>query len=303
MFSYRHAFHAGNHADVLKHMVVLQICQYMTQKEKPLTYIDTHAGVGMYQLTNPMAQKSGEAETGILKLLPLWANKNALPKLLHDYLKHIVDLNQKYAHAQPLEAKLYPGSPYVASQHLREVDRLRIFELHPTDMRLLDDNLNHINLVDSRDDKRVLFKTVDGFVGLKANIPPTSRRGFVLIDPSYEIKDDYAKVAKAIKDAMIRFPTGTYAVWYPILARQESTNLPIQLERIANEAGVKWLHATLAVDKVLPTHAAGGLQASGMFIINPPYTLVDDLKASLPLVAQTLKTSSVGGFELFASKG
>ncbi|TDR32177.1 23S rRNA (adenine(2030)-N(6))-methyltransferase RlmJ [Hydromonas duriensis] len=302
MFSYRHAFHAGNHADVLKHMIVLHICQYMTQKDKSITYIDTHAGIGMYQLTNPMAQKSGEAETGILKLMPLWANKNALPKLLHDYLKHITDLNQKHAHTHGTEAKLYPGSPYVASQHLREIDRLRIFELHPTDMRLLDDNLTNINLPDSRDDKRVLFKTVDGFVGLKANLPPPSRRGFVLIDPSYEIKDDYAKVAKAIKDAMTRFPTGTYAVWYPILARPESANLPVQLERIAQEAGVKWLHATLAVDKVLPTHAAGGLQASGMFVINPPWTLAADLQASLPVVANTLKTSAVGGFEIFSSE-
>ena len=294
MFSYRHAFHAGNHADVLKHMVLLQICQYMTQKDKPLTYIDTHAGVGMYQMGNPMAQKSGEAHTGIAKLWPLWLNKgqrNQLPPLLHAYLQHIASINKD-------ELSNYPGSPYVASHNLREIDRLKIFELHPTDMRLLDEMLTRINLPDSRDDKRVLFKTVDGFVGLKANIPTVSRRGLVLIDPSYEIKDDYNKVAKAMKDALVRFPTGTYAIWYPVLARPESRNLATQLERIAVDAGVKWLHVTLAIDEVQQPHLAAGLQASGMFVFNPPYTLAADLKASLPMVVDKLKTSAVGGFDI-----
>lgn len=295
MFSYRHAFHAGNHADVLKHMILLQICQYMTQKDKPLTYIDTHAGVGVYQMGNPMAQKSGEAQTGIAKLWPLWQNKgqrNQLPPLLHAYLQHIFELNGSD------ELKHYPGSPYVASRNLREIDRLRIFELHPTDMRLLDEMIGRINLPDSRDDKRVLFKTVDGFVGLKANIPPASRRGLVLIDPSYEIKDDYSKVAKAMKDALTRFPTGTYCIWYPVLARQESRNLVTQLERISVDFGAKWLHATLSIGEVQPAYVAAGLQASGMFVINPPYTLANDLKTSLPLVADKLKTSNAGGYEL-----
>lgn len=295
MFSYRHAFHAGNHADVLKHMTLLHICQYMTQKDKPLTYIDTHAGVGMYQLSNPMAQKSGEHETGITKLWPMWENKgqrNQLPELLHKYLKFISDLNDQG------ELKHYPGSPTVASHNLREIDRLKVFELHPTDMRLLDDNLRYINLPNSTDDKRILFKTVDGFVGLKANIPPPSRRGLVLIDPSYEIKDDYTKVAKAMKDAMVRFPTGTYAIWYPILARPESRNLATQLERIATDAGAKWLHASLAIDQVQPTHLAAGLQASGMFVFNPPWTLAEQLLTSLPVVTQALKTSQHGRYEV-----
>ncbi len=295
MFSYRHAFHAGNHADVLKHMTLLQICQYMTQKDKPVTYIDTHAGVGMYQLSNPMAQKSGEHETGISKLWALWTDKNQrnqLPELLQKYLKFISDLNPSG------ELKHYPGSPTVASHNLREIDRLKIFELHPTDMRLLDDNIRYINLPNSTDDKRILFKTVDGFVGLKANLPPPSRRGVVLIDPSYEIKDDYTKVAKAMKDAMVRFPTGTYAIWYPILARPESRNLATQLERIATDVGAKWLHASLAIDQVQPSHLAAGLQASGMFVFNPPWTLAEQLQASLPVVTECLKTSNSGRYEL-----
>ena len=295
MFSYRHAFHAGNHADVLKHMTLLQICQYMTQKDKPITYIDTHAGVGMYQLSNPMAQKSGEHETGISKLWSLWLDKNQrnqLPELLQKYLKFISDLNPSG------ELKHYPGSPTVASHNLREIDRLKIFELHPTDMRLLDDNIRYINLPNSTDDKRILFKTVDGFVGLKANLPPPSRRGVVLIDPSYEIKDDYTKVAKAMKDAMVRFPTGTYAIWYPILARPESRNLATQLERVATDAGAKWLHASLAIDQVQPTHLAAGLQASGMFVFNPPWTLAEQLQTSLPVVTECLKTSNSGRYEL-----
>ena len=295
MFSYRHAFHAGNHADVLKHMTLLHICQYMTQKDKPLTYIDTHAGVGMYQLGNPMAQKSGEHETGISKLWPLWENKitrNELPELLQKYLKFIHELNASG------ELKHYPGSPTVASHNLREIDRIKIFELHPTDMRLLDDNLQYIQKPDVHDDKRILFKTVDGFVGLKANVPPPSRRGIVLIDPSYELKDDYSKVAKAMKDAMTRFPTGTYAIWYPVLARPESRNLPVQLERIANDAGAKWLNVTLMIDQVQPTHLAAGLQASGMFVFNPPWTLASDLQASLSTVVEHLKTSSAGNYQI-----
>ena len=295
MFSYRHAFHAGNHADVLKHMTLLHICQYMTQKDKPLTYIDTHAGVGMYQLGNPMAQKSGEHETGISKLWPLWENKttrNELPELLQKYLKFIHELNASG------ELKLYPGSPTVASHNLREIDRIKIFELHPTDMRLLDDNLQYIQKPGVHDDKRILFKTVDGFVGLKANVPPPSRRGVVLIDPSYELKDDYSKVAKAMKDAMTRFPTGTYAIWYPVLARPESRNLPVQLERIANDAGAKWLNVTLMIDQVQPTHLAAGLQASGMFVFNPPWTLASDLQASLSTVVEHLKTSSAGNYQI-----
>jgi 23S rRNA (adenine2030-N6)-methyltransferase len=298
MFSYRHAFHAGNHADVLKHMVLLHICQYMTQKDKPITYIDTHAGVGMYHLSNPMAQKSGEAETGINKLWPLWTNKgsrDALPPLLHSYLKHISELNKGG------ELKLYPGSPYVASQNLREIDRLKVFELHPTDMRLLDDNLPHINLSGTADDKRILFKTVDGFVGLKANVPPASRRGLTLIDPSFEMKDDYNKVAKAVKDALTRFPTGTYAIWYPVLARPESRNLPTQLERIANEFNVNWLHTTLAIDEVAPTHLQLGLKSSAMFVFNPPYTLAAALKESLPVVAKRLADSEHAGFTVAQS--
>lgn len=295
MFSYRHAFHAGNHTDVLKHMVLLHICQYMTQKDKPLTYIDTHAGIGVYQLSNPMSQKSGESETGIMKLWPLWtqkSQKDQLPALLKAYLKHISDLNGGN------ELKLYPGSPYVASQNLREIDSIKIFELHPTDMRLLDDNIRMINLADSKNSKRILFKTVDGFVGLKANVPTASRRGITLIDPSYELKDDYAKVAKAMKDAMTRFPTGTYAIWYPALARPESRNLPTQLERIATEANRQWLNVTLAIDKIPPAHMQLGLQSSGMFVFNPPYTLAGALKESLPTVVEQLKTSSMGGFEL-----
>ncbi len=295
MFSYRHAFHAGNHADVLKHMTLLHICQYMTQKDKPLTYIDTHAGVGMYQLGNPMAQKSGEHETGISKLWPLWENKttrNELPELLQKYLKFIHELNASG------ELKHYPCSPTVASHNLREIDRIKIFELHPTDMRLLDDNLQYIQKPGVHEDKRILFKTVDGFIGLKANVPPPSRRGVVLIDPSYELKDDYSKVAKAMKDAMTRFPTGTYAIWYPVLARPESRNLPVQLERIANDAGAKWLNVTLMIDQVQPTHLAAGLQASGMFVFNPPWTLASDLQASLSTVVEHLKTSSAGNYQI-----
>lgn len=300
MFSYRHAFHAGNHADVLKHMVLLQICRYMTQKDKPITYIDTHAGVGLYPLNHPMAQKSGEFMTGIGKLWALWTDKAErmrLPSLLGDYLAMVAQYNPDGV------LKHYPGSPMIASRALRPEDRLRIFELHPTDMRLLDEALTLIQHPSSTDDKRVLFKTVDGFVGLKANLPPPSRRGLVLIDPSYEIKDDYGKVAKALKDAMTRFSIGTYVIWYPVLARPESRNLLAQLERIANDVGAKWLNVQLAVDAVQPVHLSAGLQASGVFVFNPPYVLAEQLQESLPFLTDRLKNSPQGHHELTRSTG
>ncbi len=278
MFSYRHAFHAGNHADVLKHMVLVQLLAYLNQKDSAYMVIDTHAGAGVYMLDGEYATKSGEADEGIAKL---WARSD-LPAAVAAYVSEIRAMNPagKLRH--------YPGSPFLAERVMREQDRLRLFELHSTDSKLLVENVRKLeahaaaNGVRSRG-KRILAERADGFAALKALLPPPSRRGLVLIDPPYEDKDDYRKVRAALEDAQKRFAGGTYAVWYPALGRLESQQLPERLKRVAQG---DWLHVTLSIGA--PNPEERGLTASGMFVINPPWTLEATLKDTMPWLVQAL---------------
>lgn len=265
MLSYRHAFHAGNHADVLKHLVLVQLVRYLAQKDKPFWVIDTHAGAGLYALDSGYATKLAEYETGIGKL---WARKD-LPAPLAEYVKLVRELNP--------DGKLrhYPGSPWFALHTMREQDRLRLFELHSSDARLLQKNFSDAG-------RRVVIDVSDGFAGLKALLPPAPRRGLVLIDPSYEVRDDYRHVLHALRDQLPRFPSGTYAIWYPQLPRIESKELPDKLKRLI---GKNWLHVALSVRT--PSSDGIGLHGSGMFVVNPPWTLHATLQPIMPyLVAQ-----------------
>lgn len=279
MFSYRHAFHAGNHADVLKHMVLIQLLKYLNHKETPYMVIDTHAGAGTYLLDGEYATKSGEADSGIGQL---WESQDA-PEIVTEFLDQIRELNPSG------RLRLYPGSPFLAEHIMREQDRLRLFEMHPTDVRQLQENFRKLishkvaNGVElpSRG-KRVMIQRADGYGGLKALLPPPSRRALVLIDPSYEDKDDYRKVRVAVDEAQKRFATGTYAVWYPALARLEAQQLPERLKRCAAS---DWLHVVLSIGG----YAEGqGLHSSGMFVINPPWTLKAKLEQALPWLANLL---------------
>lgn len=283
MFSYRHAFHAGNHADVLKHMVLIQLLQYLNQKETPYMVIDTHAGAGTYLLDSEYATKSGEADSGIGQL---WESQDT-PEIVTEYLDQIRELNPSG------RLRHYPGSPFLAEHIMREQDRLRLFEMHPTDVRQLQENFRKLishkvaNGVElPARGKRVMIQRADGYGGLKALLPPPSRRALVLIDPSYEDKDDYRKVRVAVDEAQKRFATGTYAVWYPALARLEAQQLPERLKRCAAS---DWLHVVLSVSG----YAEGqGLHSSGMFIINPPWTLKAKLEQALPWLANVLGQGS-----------
>ncbi len=266
MLSYRHAFHAGNHADVLKHLVLVQLVRYLAQKEKPFWVIDTHAGAGLYALDVGYATKLAEFETGIGKL---WGRKD-LPAPLAEYVKLVRELNPDG------KLKLYPGSPWFALHTMREQDRLRLFELHSSDGRLLQKNF-------SDEGRRVTIETSDGFAGLKALLPPAPRRGLVLIDPSYEVRDDYRHVLHALRDQLPRFPSGTYAVWYPQLPRIESKELPDKLKRLI---GKNWLHVALTVRT--PSSDGVGLHGSGMFIVNPPWTLHSTLQQIMPYLVTQL---------------
>jgi 23S rRNA (adenine2030-N6)-methyltransferase len=277
MFSYRHAFHAGNHADVLKHTVLVAVLQHLIQKEAALTVLDTHAGAGLYRLDGDYAHASGEAAEGFLRL----AQAPALAPALQEY----VDLVRSF-NASAASTKIYPGSPFIAQRLLRAHDRLKLFELHPTDHRLLAGNVAQLEA-----GRQVAILLEDGFEGLKKFLPPPARRALVLCDPSYEIKSDYGRVVDMVDDALRRFATGTYAVWYPIIARQEAHDLPRRLKQLATKAGKGWLHATLTVksSKITPlAEKRPGLPASGMFLINPPYTLHGALKEALPQMQQLL---------------
>lgn len=290
MLSYRHAFHAGNHADVLKHMVTIQLMRYLGQKDTPYMVVDTHAGGGVYALDGNFASKNAEYETGIA---PLW-DRTDLPEALADYVQLVKDLNPSG------KMRYYPGSPYCANQVMREQDRLRLFELHPTEIKVLADNFRKLDAHAAEQGKRpvargkrVLIERGDGFLALKALLPPPSRRALVLIDPPYEDKRDYQKVKEVLQDALVRFPTGTYAVWYPVLQRIESKQFSDRLKRLGAKS---WINVTLSISS--PSPDGFGLHTSGMFILNPPWTLLATLKEVMPYLVKVLGRDSGAGFLL-----
>ncbi|MHB1675929.1 MAG: 23S rRNA (adenine(2030)-N(6))-methyltransferase RlmJ [Sulfuriferula sp.] len=276
MLSYRHAFHAGNHADVLKHFIELQLLQYLNQKDKPYWMIDTHAGAGLYALDQAYAAKNAEFADGIARL---WQRAD-LPEALAEYVALVRELNPDGA------LKIYPGSPWLAMQCLRQQDQLRLFELHPTDSQLLRQNFPAAN-------RRVRIDAADGFAGLKALLPPQPRRALVLIDPPYEDKQDYQRVPAVLRDALQRFETGTYAVWYPLLQRWESQHFAESLKRLSVKS---WLNVTLTVHR--PAADGFGMHGSGMFILNPPWTLLGLLRTVMPCLVEVLGQDAGASFHL-----
>jgi len=271
MFSYRHAFHAGNHADVLKHVVLVQLLRHLALKETPFWVIDTHAGAGLYSLEGEWAAKRSEFADGIGRL---WGRSDA-PKAVSEYLDEVRAVNPDG------RLRHYPGSPFIALRHLRGRDRLRSFEMHVNESRVLAANIGEAGPDATR---RTIIELADGFAGLKALLPPPPRRGLVLIDPSYEDKRDYARVIATLRDALTRFATGCYAVWYPLVQRPEPEELARKLLR---QPGVDWLHATLAVRD--PSPDGLGLHGSGLFVVNPPWTLQASLATSLPWLTAVLR--------------
>jgi 23S rRNA (adenine2030-N6)-methyltransferase len=266
MLSYRHAFHAGNHADVLKHFIEMQLLRYLAQKNKPFWYIDTHAGAGCYSLESGYATQNAEYESGIARL---W-DRDDLPAPLAEYVALVKHINPDG------QLKLYPGSPLVAFELLRKQDRMRLFELHPTDSVILQQNF-------AGHGTQVLIQTADGFGALKALLPPPPRRALVLIDPSYEIKQDYQLVVETLREGLKRFASGVYAVWYPQLQRAEARQLPEQLKQLQVKS---WLHVALSVQA--PSEDGFGMHGSGMFILNPPWLLHGILQEVMPYLVRVL---------------
>ncbi|MCB5189460.1 23S rRNA (adenine(2030)-N(6))-methyltransferase RlmJ [Methylobacillus arboreus] len=276
MLSYRHAFHAGNHADVLKHFVLHQVLSYSNQKDKPYWYVDSHAGAGMYALDHGYAMQNAEFEQGIARL---W-QANDLPPALQAFIDLVRQLNPGPT------LKRYPGSPNVAQLLLRPHDRMRLFELHPTDAKLLRQHFKPAG-------RQVLIEQEDGFAGLKALLPPPPRRAVVLIDPPYEEKRDYQRVVEALKDSLQRFATGTYLLWYPLLQRPE---IKLLQEKLPKLGAASWLHATLSIQA--PSEDGFGMHGSGIFVINPPWTLPETLNNTLPYLAQKLALDDGASFTL-----
>lgn len=262
MLSYQHGYHAGNFADVIKHLTLTRLLAYMTQKEKPLLYLETHAGRGFYDLKNKQALKTNEARQGIELL---WASKDTLPPVFAPYLTYLKMLNPGDT------LRYYPGSPWIAIQSLRTTDRLFFSELHGTEFEYLERL--------PRQGKRVFFNPNEGLSQLNALLPPAERRGLIFIDPSYEIKTDYRDVPKVLKAGYQRFSTGMYCVWYPLVD-------PVHHDTLIR--GLKAVHAnnSLRIEFYLTTKPMEGMKGCGLWIINPPFTLKAELKQALEALCQ-----------------
>lgn len=273
MLSYRHSFHAGNHADVLKHIVLMLILENLKLKEKGFFYLDTHSGVGRYRLSSNESEKTAEYKEGIERL---WEQTD-LPEDVARYVKMIKKLNYGGK-----ELRYYAGSPLIATELLRPQDRALLTELHPSDYPILRNNFS--------DYKNVTVKCDNGFQQVKATLPPKERRGLVLIDPPYELKEDYDLVVKAIEEGYKRFATGTYAIWYPVVLRQQTKRIFKGLEATGIR---KILKIELAVR---PDSDQRGMTASGMVVINPPWTLETQMKEILPYLTKTLVPEGTGSW-------
>ncbi|MCG7584199.1 23S rRNA (adenine(2030)-N(6))-methyltransferase RlmJ [Photobacterium sp. OFAV2-7] len=267
MLSYRHSFHAGNHADVVKHIVQSLILDALKQKDKPFVYHDTHSGVGRYDLQDERSEKTGEFRQGIARL---WS-RDDIPAEIQSYLDAIKVLNDSD------DLRYYPGSPRVARAQLRQQDRMVLTELHPTDFPLL--------LQEFRSDRQVKIYKEDGFQRLKASLPPKERRGVVLIDPPYELKHEYMDVVNAIAESYKRWATGTYAIWYPVVYRENIDKMLQGLEKLGIR---KILQIELGVE---PDTTERGMTASGMIVINPPWKLESQMQAILPWLQQAIAPS------------
>lgn len=254
MLSYQHAYHAGNYADVMKHLIIAQILSYLLQKDKALFYFEAHAGRGQYHLNSSEALKTTEWQDGIGRL---WPKKNKLPQAFAPYI-HALDLyneNNTLCH--------YPGSPLIAASFLRAIDRGYLCELHPQEYNQLSENLSRF--------KRVHVQQEDGIARMISMLPPQERRGLIVLDPSYELKTEYQSIPKALKLAYDRFQTGVFCLWYPIVNPYHHAQL---LRALAQLNPVKAITFELYPGKLNTTQMRG----SGMLILNPPFTLFQTLK-------------------------
>jgi 23S rRNA (adenine2030-N6)-methyltransferase len=284
--NYRHAFHAGGFADVIKHIVLVRILTYLHDKPAAFRVVDSHAGAGVYDLTGDEARRGGEWRTGIARIMQARFSETVLP-LVKPYLDIVRAFNP------PRELKAYPGSPLIARALLRPQDRLVACEVEPAARKRLIDAL--------RRDRQARVVDLDGWVALPAFVPPKERRGLVVIDPSFEQKDEFERLADGFAQTFAKWPTGGYLLWYPVKSRRASDNLA---KRVADAVAAtsppgKCLRLEFSV---APQLAGAALSSAGLLIVNPPWRLATDLKAILPELEKPLGQGGAGRFRLEAPK-
>ncbi len=272
--NYRHAFHAGNFADVMKHALLVRMLAYLQRKDTPLRVIDTHAGIGLYDLAADEAERTGEWADGIGRLEePLAPEAEAL---LEPYRRILREVRTRHG------AKAYPGSPAIVREMLRRQDRGVFVELHPADNAVLSERFNAV--------ANLKVMHLDGWMALNALIPPPEKRGLVLIDPPYEKTDELARLGRELLAAAAKWPTGVYAGWYPI---KDAGPVDAVAERLHRESSRPGLRLELYVDD---PRDATRLNGSGLFVLNPPWSLREEAEVLLPALAERLSRSGYGAY-------
>ena len=281
--NYRHAFHAGNFADVVKHIVLVRILLYLQEKDAAFRVIDTHAGAGIYDLTGDEAARSGEWLTGIARIMQSRFSDDALP-LIKPYLDIVRSFNP-----HPATLERYPGSPLITRALLRPQDRLTACELEDGARKALIEAL--------RRDTQARVVDLDGWTALPAFVPPKERRGLVLIDPPYEQRDEFEQLAEGFAEAFAKWPTGVYLLWYPAKSRRATDELARRVAEALSRARPpgKCLRVEFSV---APQTAESGLVSAGLLIVNPPWTLGGDLKSILPELEKPLGLGGAGRFRI-----
>ena len=266
MLSYRHGYHAGNAADVLKHFILLYVLDYVKKKDKNFIFIDSHAGAGKYSISDPYMQKNKEYLQGIEKIFKI--NNDDI--FLKNYLDLIKSINSNS------DLKTYPGSCYLAAKILRIDDKLHFLELHPTEFSNLKKNFEN--------DSRIIIENEDSYKRLNKLLPPKEKRAVILIDPSYELKDEYEKVVNMLSACYKKFPLGVYIVWYPVLNNKKSESFVLNI--------LKENYKNLSHIEIIMDSSNDGMQGSGLFIINCPWSIEKDIKKSLETIFDCLKKSN-----------
>jgi len=284
--NYRHAFHAGGFADVIKHIVLVRILTYLQNKQAPFRVIDTHAGAGVYDLTSDEALRGGEWLTGVARVMQARFSETTLP-LVAPYL----DIVRAFNPQRDLQA--YPGSPLIARALLRPQDRLTACEVEPKARKRLIDAL--------RRDSQARVVDLDGWVALPAFVPPNERRGLVLIDPPYEQKDEFERLAAGFAQAFTKWPTGSYLLWYPVKSRRATDSLARHVTEVVS-AGTSPGKCLRLEFSVAPQTADAALASAGLLIVNPPWTLAGELRAILPELEKPLGRGGAGRFRLETPK-
>lgn len=257
MLSYKHGFHIGNHADIIKHITLCLLLRSLNKKDKPYTLVDTHSGSGIYSLDGFMASKNQEYKTGISKI----ENNKILKKLVPEFYEVLDKCREGLSNS-------YPGSPFFEQHLTRQDDRLVFIDLHPNEFENLKNNF--------KKDKRITIQNTDGLKATNALLPPNPRRGLVLIDPAYEEKNEYIELVKTIKNALHKWPQGIFAIWYPVLGkmRDHSKNLTNDLRRL----NAPLMQVELCIEE---QEEVFGMCGSGMLILNYPYMLDTELEPVL----------------------